>query len=458
MDRQLSLHKNDIVPLTITGYTAQGSGVGHYDGLAVFVQGAAEGDCLQVRILKTEKTYAYGKIESIDTPAPCRIAPDCPQATQCGGCVFRHISYEAECKAKEQRVRDAVQRIAGLNPELVQPILGASQPERYRNKAQYPLGLDSNGKLVAGFYAPHSHRIVPCNDCRLQPEFFTKAVDAVRQWQSETGESVYEETSGKGMLRHLYLREAGKTGQIMVCLVINGTKVRQEDRLVTLLREQVPGLASVVLNCNQKCTNVILGEKCRTLWGTEALTDILCGLEFSISPKSFYQVNRSQAEVLYGIAGRFAGLSGKELLLDLYCGTGTIGLSMAAKAAKVIGVEVVPAAVKDARRNAARNHIENAEFRCGDAVTIAEEFREKGLAPDVVVLDPPRKGCGAELVHTVAGMVPQRIVYVSCDPATLARDLKTFTQDGYGLQQAVPVDLFPRTAHVETVVLMSRNI
>lgn len=456
MKRTLAFAKNDIVPLTITGYTAQGSGVGHCDGAAVFVAGAAAGDQLRVRILKTEKTYAYGKIEEIIAPSPDRIKSDCPQAAQCGGCVFRHISYEAECRAKEQRVRDAIERIAGLSPQMVQPLIPAPCPERYRNKAQFPLGLSPDGTLQAGFYAPHSHRIVPCMDCRLQPETFTKAVRAVQEWYRQAKDSVYEERTGKGLLRHLYLRQAMAGGGVLVCLVINGRMVSREDLLVNLLRQQVPGLAGVLLNENRKRTNVVLGDRYRTLWGVPALTDMLCGLQFSISPDSFYQVNHDQAQVLYRLAGRFAALTGKETLLDLYCGTGTIGLSMAKDAKKVIGVEVVPAAVEDARRNAEANGIANAEFFCGDAAQAAAHFQQQGFAPDVIALDPPRKGCGAALAHIAAGMAPQRIVYVSCDPATLARDLKTFAGDGYELQTAVPVDLFPRTAHVECVALMSR--
>ncbi|MCH3972880.1 MAG: 23S rRNA (uracil(1939)-C(5))-methyltransferase RlmD [Oscillospiraceae bacterium] len=456
MERKLAFQKNDCIPLTVTGYTAEGRGVGRCQGAAVFVPGAAAGDVLRVRILKTEKTYAYGKIEEILSPSPDRTAPDCPQFPRCGGCVFRHITYAAECRAKEQRVRDAIGRIGGLPPQLVESIVPAQDPQRYRNKAQFPLGLAPDGGLTAGFYAPHSHRIIPCGDCLLQPESFTKAVHAVQAWYQKARDSVYDEKTGKGLLRHLYLREAMSGGEVLVCLVVNGGAVSEEELLVRLLQQQVPGLAGVLLNTNRRRTNVILGEKNRTLWGAPALTDTLCGLRFSISPNSFYQVNRAQAEVLYGIAGRFAGLTGKETLLDLYCGTGTIGLSMAKNAGHVIGVEVVPAAVADARRNAACNGIKNAEFFCGDAAQAAARLREKGLSPDVIVLDPPRKGCGPVLVHTAAQMAPQRIVYVSCDPATLARDLKTFAQEGYALCRAVPVDLFPRTAHVECVALMSR--
>lgn len=455
--KALQFAKNDILPLEITGYTADGSGVGHADGVAIFVPGAAVGDKLLVRILKTAKTYAYGKIESIASPAPDRITPDCPQFSKCGGCVFRHITYAAECRAKEQRVRDAIQRIAGLSPALVGPIVPAPFPDRYRNKAQFPLGQDSEGRLVAGFYAPHSHRIVPCRNCLLQPTSFAAAIEAVRTWHGETGESVYDERTGRGRLRHLYLRAAMAEGGVMVCLVVNGRRVRREDRLVELLRAKVPDLRGVVLNTNCDRTNVILGSRCRTLWGEGSLIDRLCGLRFSISPHSFYQVNRDQAERLYAKAAQYADLTGRETLLDLYCGTGTIGLSMAEKAGRVIGVEAVSQAVDDARSNARRNGIANAAFRCSDAAQAAASFQAEGLHPDVVVLDPPRKGCGEVLVQTVARMAPARVVYVSCDPATLARDLKWFVGCGYELRAATPFDLFPRTAHVETVALLSKG-
>ena len=456
MRTTLPFRKNEVHTLSITGYTAEGRGVGRLLGAAVFVPGAALGDTLNVRILKTEKTYAYGKIEEIRTPSPDRIAPDCPQFGKCGGCAFRHLRYEAECRAKEQRVRDALERIGGCDPDLVQPIHPAASPDRYRNKAQFPLGLDENGRLSAGFFAPHSHRIVPCEDCLLQPEVFRSAVRAVKRWHRETGESVYDEGTGKGRMRHLYLRAAMGDGGVMVCLVVNGSAVHNEPRLVELLREAVPGLQSVVLNTNTKRTNVILGPSSRTVWGEDHLTDTLCGLRFSISPHSFYQVNRDGAERLYEKAAEYAALSGNETLFDLYCGTGTIGLSMARKAGRLIGVEVVEQAVADARENARRNGIENAAFFCEDAPKAAARLKAQGVRPDVVVLDPPRKGCGEALVRTVSEMAPRRVVYVSCDPATLARDLKTFSACGYTLREATPFDLFPRTAHVECAAWLSR--
>lgn len=455
--REAALGKNRIFEAEVTGYTAEGAGVVRADGVPVFVPGAAQGDVLRVRVVKSLKSYAFGRIEEVLSPSPDRVPEDCPAARQCGGCVFRHISYEAELRAKEQRVRDALVRIGGFAGLPVLPILGAPEPDRYRNKAQFPIGPDGSGGIVFGFYAPHSHRIVPCADCLLQPEDFTRAMEAVRRWQAETGETVYDEGTGRGVLRHLYLRKGFASGQVMVCVVANAKSLRGEERLCALLREAVPGLSGVLLNENREDTNVVLGRKNRVLWGSETLTDTLCGLRFSLSPHSFYQVNRGQAERLYTVAAEYAALTGEETLLDLYCGAGTIGLSMAGKAKRLLGVEIVEAAVKNARANAAANGVANAEFFCGDAAAAAAMLRSRGEAPDVVVVDPPRKGCGEELVSVVAGMAPSRVVYVSCDPATLARDLTYFASRGYAPQQAQPVDLFPRTAHVETVVLLSHK-
>lgn len=450
----MELKKNDIIDLEITGYTAEGNGVGRYRDIAVFVPLAAAGDRLRVRILKTAKTYAFGKIEQVSAPSGARTDPLCASFARCGGCVYRHIRYEEELRAKEQRVRDAVGRIGGFRDLPVSPIVGAQSPDHYRNKAQIPIGRAPDGSLTMGFFASHSHRIIPCDDCLLQPPAFAAAAEVFRQWAERSGESVYDESTGKGKLRHLYLRQAGATGEVMVCVVVNGNGVHDEAELARMLREKVPGLASVLINVNREKTNVVLGSKCRTVWGKDHITDVLCGLTFDISPLSFYQVNRDQAERLYALAGEYAGLTGGETLLDLYCGTGTIGLSMARNAGRVIGVEIVEQAVEDAKRNAARNGISNAEFLCADAAGAAVTLKSRGEHPDVVVLDPPRKGCDAALIETVASMEPARIVYVSCDPATLARDLKLFAQKGYEPRKLTPVDLFPRTAHVETVALM----
>lgn len=456
-DDEMKLNKNDAITLEITGYTSDGSGVGHSkDGIAVFVPLAAKGDKLEVKILKTAKTYAFGKIEKILEPSNDRIKPDCPQFSKCGGCVYRHISYRAELEAKRQRVNDAIERIGGFKNMAIKQILGAENVDRYRNKAQLPVDKAPNGIMTLGFFAKHSHRVINCEECLLQPEAFTAAMKAFKEWQGKTGEDVYDEKTGRGHLRHLFLRQAPSTGEIMVCVVVNGNGVHNEPLLVKLLTDSVPGLKSVMINVNKEKTNVILGEKYRTIWGQDFITDELCGLKFRISLNSFYQINSRQAEKLYTLAGNYAGLTGKETVLDLYCGTGTIGLSMAKNAGRVIGVEVVEHAVEDARKNAKYNEISNAEFICSDASKAAEKIKSDGTKPDVVILDPPRKGCGAGLVETVAKMGPERVVYVSCDPATLARDLKLFAGMGYQPKEITPVDMFPRTAHVESVVLMSR--
>lgn len=452
----MELQKNQVIPLQITGYSADGSGVGHYNGIAVFVPLAAAGDRLEIKILKTAKNLAYGKIERIVSPSADRIPVDCPQFSRCGGCVFRHISYQAELRAKQQRVQDALERIAGFHFAVLKPIAGAEKVDRYRNKAQFPIGSGPDGQIRMGFYAARSHRIIDCSECLLQPEEFTAATAAFQEWERSTRDSVYDESTGHGSLRHFFLRRAEATGEVMACVVVNGNGVHNEPALTDLLKKRVSGLKSLVVNSNREKTNVILGKKCRTVWGSDSITDRLCGLDFRISPLSFYQINPGQAEVLYRLAGRYAALTGTETVLDLYCGTGTIGLSMAGDAARVIGVEIVPQAIEDANRNAQENGIHNAEFLCADAAKAADMLNNRGIRPDVVVLDPPRKGCEPELVNTVAELAPSRVVYVSCDPATLARDLRLFAQLGYKTQEVTPVDMFPRTAHVECVVLMSR--
>ena len=450
------MKKNDTLTLTITGTTADGAGVGRQDGMAVFVQGAAEGDVVRAHVIKVKKQYAVAKIEKILTPSPDRADPGCPVAARCGGCAFRHLRYEAELRIKQQRVRDAFARIGGLQVEPA-PILAASRLSGYRNKAQYPVGR-VDGALQIGFYAPRSHRIIDCRDCALQPPEFARALRVFAAFIEETGLSVYDERTGTGLLRHIYLRKAEATGQLMVCPVVNGNTLPGAERLVALLRAEFSDLLkTVVLNCNTSRTNVVLSDQCKTLYGDGYLTDVLCGVKVRLSALSFYQVNREQAQRLYEQAAMLAEPDGK-ILLDLYCGAGTIGLSMAARAAKVYGAEIVPQAVEDARYNAAQNGILNAEFFCADAHQAAARLAAQGVRPDVVVVDPPRKGLSPELPALIAQrLCPQRVVYVSCDPATLARDCAAFAAQGYAVRHAVPVDLFPRTAHVETIVLLQRE-
>ncbi|MGI6265143.1 MAG: 23S rRNA (uracil(1939)-C(5))-methyltransferase RlmD [Acutalibacteraceae bacterium] len=455
------MRKNDVLTLTVTGMTAEGSGVGRAPsddgtpGLAVFIPFTAVGDTLDCRIVKPQKQYAFGKLERLLTPSPDRVDdPGCGVYGRCGGCVYRHVSYEAELGYKRRRVIDAFARVGGLEV-AVDPIVGADAADGYRNKAQYPVTPGENGPRI-GFYAPRSHRVVEQHACALQPPVFAAAVDAVYRWMIENAVSAYDEATGRGLVRHLYIRQGEATGQVMVCLVAASGKIPAADRLVDALRRAVPGLKSVIVNLNRRDTNVILGDEEFTLWGEPAIEDELCGLRFLLSPRSFYQVNRRQAERLYALAADAAGLTGKETLLDLYCGTGTIGLSMASRAKRLIGVEIVAPAVEDARRNAAVGGVENAEFLCADAAEAAARLRKEGVAPDVIVVDPPRKGCDEALLDTMAAMAPSRIVYVSCDPATLARDCRRMSERGYAVTRVTPVDMFPRTAHVECVVLMSR--
>lgn len=451
------MKKNDLFEADITAMTAEGSGICRHEGMAVFVPRTAVGDHCVVRIVKVLKNYAFGRLEELLSPSPDRCAPDCAVSAQCGGCVYRHITYEAELQIKEQRVRDALERIGGFRGIEIQPILAAPNRNFYRNKCQLPVGLSRDGKVQLGFYAVNSHRIVDTHTCLLQPEEFDRAAEAFRAWQETTNESVYDETTHTGILRHLYMRRGEKSGEMMVCVVANSGALHEEELLVSMLRKAVPSVTSIILNTNRDKTNVVLGKTCRTLWGKDTISDTLCGLEFEIAPHAFYQVNRTQAETLYGKAAEYAALTGNENLLDLYCGTGTIGLSMAHKAKKLIGAEIVPAAIENAKRNAVRNHIENAEFICGDAAYAAKVLYDRGEKPDVVIIDPPRKGCDTALIATIAAMRPERVVYVSCDPATLARDLKQFDESGYKIQAVTPVDMFPCTAHVETVVLLIKK-
>ncbi len=447
------MNKNDIIELTITDISADGSGVGKYEGIAVFVPLTAVGDVIRARILKVKKNYVYAKAEEIINPSACRISPCCSAFKQCGGCVFRHISYESECNSKQNRVRETMRRIGGIDI-APQPIMAARKSERYRNKAQYPIAADGS----VGFYAKHSHRVVSSQDCLLHPEEFKTASDIFTRFIREKGISVYSEQTRRGLVRHLYLRRGEATGEIMVCVVANGEALPHADILVDNLKTAFgDALKSVVLNVNAKDTNVVLGDKNILLYGREYIYDILCGVKVRISPFSFYQVNHDMAEILYKKAAEYADARDKNVL-DLYCGAGTIGLSMARKAKSVIGVEIVDAAIADAKENARDNDIKNARFICGDAADAAKKLRAEGITADVVILDPPRKGCDESLLKTVAqDFAPERVVYVSCDVATLSRDTAILETLGYKLKEYTPVDLFPRTAHVETVAWFAKQ-
>lgn len=449
------LNKNDKVEIDIDSCGLDGSGVGRYEGMAVFVRCAIPGEKIRTHIIKAKKNYAAGKIEEILVPSPDRIESPCPVYGRCGGCSFGHMKYEAEIRAKENHVKECFRRIGGLSPEF-EETLAAKEIYGYRNKAQFPVRKDGD-KLLMGFYSPRTHRVIHCPGCLLQPPEFEKILGVFENYINEFNVPVYDEESGKGLIRHIYLRKGTASGEIAVCPVINGKSLPAEDELVKMLTACCESIKTVVINENPENTNVVTGEKCRTVYGPGYITDTLCGLEFRLSPLSFYQVNRDQAERLYGKAAEYACLTGKETVLDLYCGTGTIGLTMAKNAGQIIGVEVIPEAIEDAGINAKTNGIENARFICADASKAAEELKAEGIKPDVVILDPPRKGCAREVLETVAEMKPERIVYVSCDPATLARDCGIFRELGYETVKAAACDMFPRTGHCETVACLTRS-
>ncbi len=449
------LKKNEIYEAEITGITTEGSGVCRINEVVVFVPMTAVGDKLHVKIVKVLKNYAFGIIDELLEPAQGRCEPDCPVFRQCGGCVFRHVTYGEELQYKENFVRDAFTRIAKLSPEF-EPILGDTARAGYRNKAQYPVAMQ-DGKLVCGFYARHSHRVIPFTGCLLQPPIFTEILEFLLPKLQQAGVSAYEEATHTGLLRHIYLRQGHYSHEISLCFVVRKSIRRRIKGILTDLQEKFPELVSITESVNAAKTNVIMGKTVDVLAGKPVISDTMCGNRIEISPQSFYQVNTAQAERLYGIAKEYAQLQGGELLLDLYCGAGTIGLSMADCAGRLIGAEVIPEAVENAKENAARNGVTNAEFLCGDAGEIAAQLRTQGLAPDVVVLDPPRKGCDAAAIEAVAGMAPSKIVMISCNPSTAARDAALFAAHGYAVEKVRAVDLFPGTAHVECVVLMSRD-
>lgn len=449
----MPLSKNQEIKLHIDSVSSEGSGVGRFDRQAVFVSGAAVGDELSVHIIKAKKTYAVGIIKEILKPSKDRISVDCPYFKQCGGCVYRHISYDAEKRIKTQKVKDAFLRLAHIDVPIREII--TANTDRYRNKAEYPVGRALNGVNI-GFYANRSHRIVDAEDCLLQPAEFAEIVEIIRKWIFDNHISVWNEETSEGLLRHIYIRKGFLSGEIMVCLVINGENIPKAEELVSAV-SKISGVKSIVLNINTKNSNVILGETVKVLWGSEKISDTLCSVEIELSPLSFYQVNHDGAELLYKKAAEYACLSGKETVIDLYCGAGTIGLSMAHKAKKVIGVEIIPEAIEDAKKNAKRNGIRNCEFYCMDAGEAVKMLRDKHIQPDVILLDPPRKGCSKEVLSYVAEMNPERIVYISCDVSTQSRDCAVLKELGYITKEVTPVDMFPRTAHVETVVCLSQE-
>lgn len=447
--------KNDILTVEITDITGEGMGVGKADGYTLFVPECAVGDICEIKVLKALKSYGYAKLERLVVPSPCRIETDCDVFGKCGGCTFRHISYEAELAIKKRWVDENFARIGALDIKC-DTIVPSPEVNGYRNKAQLPCGMGGNG-VFFGFYSKHSHRLVSCKDCRLTPPFYKDIAICIEQWANENNVSFYDEEKCTGLLRHLYIRDGRGSGEVMVCLVINGNDVPKKQALIRNLTDLDIGIKSIILNINTRKTNEILGDKCITIYGSDTISDTLGGLSFDISPLSFYQVNRNGAQRLYSLAGDFAALTGGETLLDLYCGAGTIGLFLSDKVRKLYGAEIIPQAVANARENAAKNGIENAEFFCADAGKAALMLAERGVHPDVIILDPPRKGINAEVIDAIEKMQPERVVMVSCNSATAARDCALLNERGYRPTKLRALDMFPRTGHVETVVLMSRK-
>ncbi|MBR6407899.1 MAG: 23S rRNA (uracil(1939)-C(5))-methyltransferase RlmD [Clostridia bacterium] len=448
------LKKNEIYKTEILDISNEGSGVCRIDGFTVFVPDTAVGDIADVRIVKALKSYGYGIIENLIVPSPYRAENDCGVYKKCGGCCYRHMTYEEECRVKLKQVKDAFRRIGGFDIEA-EGILAAESIYGYRNKAQLPVSAGEMG-AAAGFFAKRSHRLIECADCALTPKIFGEITKEVLRFLNEHKIKPYDEQSGKGLVRHIYLRTSGDLKSIMLCLVCTSERLPEKEKFAACITEKFPEIKTVVINVNSRRTNVILGGRSITLCGEGYITDTMCGNKVRISPQSFYQVNLRQAQRLYRKAEQYAGLAGGETLLDLYCGIGTIGLSMAKSVRKLIGVEIVPQAVENARINARINGIENSEFFCGDCSDAAKRFESEGLSPDVAILDPPRKGCDGQVIESVAAMAPKKVVMISCNPATAARDCKLICGKGYRLERFAAVDMFPRTAHCECVVLMTR--
>lgn len=447
--------KNSCHKVNITSINSSGFGVCRVEGVVCFVAGAVTGDELEIKIIKSKKNYNIARIEKIITPSEKRQENDCSVFKKCGGCVYRHVKYSDEAEIKQNIVKDSFERIGHFENINLKKIISAENTLRYRNKAQYPVKKE-NGKITAGFFAARTHDIIPCEDCLLQPEIFSLIIKDVCDFCEENNISVYDEKTNKGFLRHIYLRIAEVTDEIMLTLVATERSLKNKDKFVERMVGKFPQIKSIVLNVNREKTNVILGSECINLFGSGYITDILCDTKIKLSALSFYQVNRIQAEKLYNKAREYMGDTKDKVVLDLFCGTGTIGLCTAKDAEKLIGVEIIEDAVKDARENAKINERENTEFICLDAEKAVEVLKEKDIKPHIIIVDPPRKGLTPKTIEIIDSFGAERVVYVSCDPATLARDCEIFSSFGFSVKEATPIDLFPRTAHVETVALLEK--
>ena len=449
------LHRGDTLQVSIETATIDGSGVARVDGQVVFVPGALPGERCNVRIAHVGRSAVFAQLLSVQDASTHRVEPDCPYFPRCGGCALRHMDYEQELALKQAHVQSCLTRIGGQTISAL-PITGAAKTDGYRNKVQFPV-QEQDGRPAAGFFSGKTHRVIPVRHCRIQPDCADAIRGAVLAWMEQYHIRAYDEQTHTGYIRHIYIRFGAESGQILVCIVANCAQLPKKKQLVAALLAAEPGITTIVFSPNTKKGNTVLGTEFQPLYGDGTITDTLCGLQFRLSAPAFYQVNHAQAERLYEKAVQLAGLTGNETVLDLYCGTGTITLCLARHAKKAIGVEIVPQAIEDAKFNAAQNGMENAEFFCMDAGQAAKMLADRRTRPDVIVVDPPRKGVSADVIEAISAMAPQRVVYVSCDPATLARDLKLLTAAGYTLQTAEALDLFPRCAHVETVVLLSRE-
>ena len=453
----MEFRKNDLVTLEIEDCGIDGEGIGKADGFTVFVKDAVIGDTVTAKIIKAKKNYGYGRLMEVLKPSPYRVEPKCEFARQCGGCQLQALSYDQQLVFKTNKVKGHLERIGGFTDIPMEPIIGMDELFHYRNKAQFPVGRNKEGKIVTGFYAGRTHNIIENRDCALGVAENKEVLDRVIAHMEKYGIEPYNEATGKGLVRHVLIRYGYFTKEVMVCLILNGNKIPKEEQLVKSLCE-IPGMTSITINVNKKHSNVILGEEIRLLWGQEYITDRIGDISYQISPLSFYQVNPMQTQKLYAKALEYADLHGQETVWDLYCGIGTISLFLAQKAKFVRGVEIVPAAIENAKENAKLNGLENTEFFVGKAEEVLpREYKKNGVYADVIVVDPPRKGCDETLLETMVEMNPDRIVYVSCDSATLARDLKYLCERGYELRKVCPVDQFGMTVHVETVVLLSQQ-
>ncbi len=449
----MDIKKNDVINIDITDISSDGNGVGKKDGFAIFVPMTDIGDNVDVHIIKVTKNYAVGKIKNINKSSKNRCENLCNCYSKCGGCCFRHITYEKELEYKRNYVDSNMKRIGKLDIEVT-PVVPSDSIDRYRNKAVYPIQI-VDGKVQIGFFSKHSHRIVKCDDCLLQPEVFSQIIEKLKKFFDETNYSIYDEASDCGVLKHIFLRKGAVSDEIMVCFVINSDKLPLKKEIVSLLTENFNNIKTITVNINKNKGNAILSDKIDTIYGEGTINDTLCDVSLKISPLSFYQINHGTAENIYKKAAEIAELKPDDILLDLYCGTGTIGLSMANKVSKLIGVEIIPQAIENAKENAKRNVIDNARFICADAKTAVKQLHAEKIKPTVVILDPPRKGCDRSVIETVVSMAPERVVMISCDSATLARDLSIFKEMGYTADTVIPHDMFPRTNHVECIVRLS---